>query len=278
MVQKVSVWKAEEERTLSWKQGMGKEKIKQWTATEQYRKIGEGAFKNNTKLKSVVLPEHVKEIGIQSFYNTALREIQIDGIVRIGKEAFGNCSRLQQMKLPETIQYMGKRAFVQCRKLEFIEFAPNALCSEIRTETFLECNSLKEILLPEKLQKIGNRAFYKCLALEDISFPAGLTEIGMEAFYQTGLKDLKFSPNLVKIGEKAFFKCNQLEHVIIPEHVKVIEKWVFHGCNRLKLLEISGEPEQIGPWIINRSARIRCKKGGTVDRYCQESGFEVEYI
>lgn len=47
---------------------------------------------------------------------------------------------------------------------------------------------------------------------------------------------------------------------------------------RLKVLEIRHDPEYIGEWIINRAARIRCYQGSKVDRYCQESGFTVEYI
>ena len=37
-------------------------------------------------------------------------------------------------------------------------------------------------------------------------------------------------------------------------------------------------PEFIGEWIINKAATIRCYKGSKVDRYCQQSGFKVEYF
>ena len=49
-------------------------------------------------------------------------------------------------------------------------------------------------------------------------------------------------------------------------------------CNRLQYLEIRHDPEYIGEWIINRAATIRCYKGSKADRYCQESGFKVEYL
>ena len=53
------------------------------------------------------------------------------------------------------------------------------------------------------------------------------------------------------------------------------------GLPRLQLpsvLEIRHDPEYIGPWIINKAAKIRCYQGSKVDVYCQESGFEVEYL
>ena len=74
------------------------------------------------------------------------------------------------------------------------------------------------------------------------------------------------------------YKCTQLTEVRLPTHIRRIEKWVFHGCSRLQVLEIRHDPEYIGEWIINKAARIRCYRGSKVDMYCQESGFTVEYL
>lgn len=49
-----------------------------------------------------------------------------------------------------------------------------------------------------------------------------------------------------------------LTEVKLPESIRRIEKWVFHGCARLQVLEIRHDPEYIGEWIINKAARIRC--------------------
>ena len=46
----------------------------------------------------------------------------------------------------------------------------------------------------------------------------------------------------------------------------------------MKILELTHDPEYIGDWIINRSVMVRCKKGGKVDQYCQQFGFQTEYI
>lgn len=37
------------------------------------------------------------------------------------------------------------------------------------------------------------------------------------------------------------------------------------------------DPDEIGPWIINRSCTIVCQKGSKVDEYAQEFGFTTEY-
>ena len=137
---------------------------------------------------------------------------------------------------------------------------------------------LKEILLPPKVTEIEDRAFYRCKDLKSVHFPEGLKRIGREAFYFCSMETLELPESVEILDEKAFFKCTWLTEVCLPVHIRRIEKWVFHGCNRLKVLEIRHDPEYIGEWIINRAARIRCYQGSKVDKYCQESGFTVEYI
>ena len=274
----VSLWKAYEKDTLDKVQGKNNGNIKELVADSHYRKIGERAFKNNTKLRRVILPENVVEIGAQSFYNTMLREVELKGTILIRKEAFYNCTKLKQVKLPKTTNFIGNRAFAQCKSLERMEIDVGSICREVKAEAFSGCVNLKHIALPATLERIERRAFYKCTALEQIVLPERLREIGAEAFYQNALTSLELPEGLIKIGDSAFLKCNSLQYAKILSTVKVIEKWAFHGCNRLKVLEIGHDPEEIGPWVINRSAKIRCKKGGAVEKYCRDSGFETEYI
>ncbi|MFV0529606.1 MAG: leucine-rich repeat domain-containing protein [Lachnospiraceae bacterium] len=276
MAAKISVWRAKSEDTLENMQG--EYSVKEWSADEKYSRIGDKVFKGNSKLKRVVLNAHIKEVGIQSFSNSTLRAVHMAGIRTIRKEAFSNCVRLSEVQIPETTGFIGVRAFAQCRRLERAEFASGSICREIKAETFANCASLKSIQLPEQLRKIGEQAFFKCVMLDRIEFPASLKEIGTRAFYQTALSQLELPSGLEKIGDSAFLKCNRLEIVKLPESVETIEKWAFHGCNRLKILEIAHEPKEIGEWVINRSARIRCYRGGIVDKYCRDMGFQAEYL
>ena len=92
------------------------------------------------------------------------------------------------------------------------------------------------------------------------------------------MDSLQLPVSLEVLDESAFFKCCNLTSVVIPPNVRYLGKWIFHGCNRLQYLEIRHDPEFIGEWIINKAATIRCYKGSKVDRYCQQSGFKVEYF
>lgn len=52
----------------------------------------------------------------------------------------------------------------------------------------------------------------------------------------------------------------KLTYIKIPEKVKRIGKWAFHGCDLLECLEIHHDPEEIGEWITNKNCMIKCKK------------------
>ena len=64
---------------------------------------------------------------------------------------------------------------------------------------------------------------------------------------------------------------------MIPESVDVIERWVFHGCNRLETVEFRHDPEYVGPCIVNKSCTIRCYKGSKMEAYCDEYELKREY-
>ena len=105
-----------------------------------------------------------------------------------------------------------------------------------------------------------------------------MTEIGEEAFYFCGIEELELPTNLKIICDSAFFRCKNLRTVYIPASVRTIGRWAFHGCNRLERIEIFHDPDEIGPWIINKSCTIVCQKGSRIDAYAQEYGFQTEYV
>ena len=80
------------------------------------------------------------------------------------------------------------------------------------------------------------------------------------------------------IGDSAFLKCKRLEYVCIPSSVHTIEKWAFHGCNALKVLEIRHDPKYVGEWITNKNCVIRCYQGSVMETYANGYGIQTEFI
>lgn len=244
-----------------------------------FDEVSDQALRNKIRLKTADLSPNVKKIGKRSFFGcTSLHKVNFGNLEVVQEEAFCGCSKLKEIYFPASTKAIKDGAFKECKRLETVTFEPSRVNFIIPRESFYQCQKLTKLILPSKLNRIEDRAFYKCQSLSKLHFPVTLESIGREAFYQTGFTMLKLPRNLKVLDDSAFFKCNQLEYVILPESLKKIGKWVFHGCNRLKILEIHHDPDEIGDWIINKSAMIRCKKGSMLDEYCEKFGFTREYL
>lgn len=68
-------------------------------------RVGSRAFRDDTMIKTVVLPDSMIEIGAQAFFNcVALEKVTIEGngLKEIGNRAFFNCLRLKEIEFGGT--------------------------------------------------------------------------------------------------------------------------------------------------------------------------------
>ena len=156
--------------------------------------IGEKAFKDCSRLQSVIFPDNLKEINTEAFAGTDLRTSVVFNSysdVVFGERVFSN-TRITSITLPKT--------------------------KELSAEIFANCTSLENITFA-KTGKIGKGAFKGCTAIEQIDLSrAEAIAIGAEAF--AGCKQLKkvtlsVTMNLKPIGDKAFANCTSLENLIV---------------------------------------------------------------
>lgn len=188
-------------------------------------------------LKKISLPKSLKIIGINTFSNTKLNEIQIpDSVQEIQASSFEGCSMLKEIILPDSIKSIGDAAFKDCSSLEKIVIPE--LVYEIGSEAFKGCCSLKEVVFNKKLKNIGIFAFSHCYKLKQIDLPKGLEKIGV------GLFDA----------------CANLEKLTIPDSVNNIV-YVYQGSNRItalcrgchKLKKVN-YPEKFTPLLFKESS------------------------
>lgn len=92
-------------------------------------KIGDGAFKNCSSLKTVTIADGVEEIGEYSFQGTAITEITIPASVgTIGGGSFSDCSKLAYVDIKEGVDSIESAgswpgmngAFQDCTALKYI--------------------------------------------------------------------------------------------------------------------------------------------------------------
>lgn len=152
-----------------------------WAYTGEVTYIVDAAFSGNTTLKSIVLPESITDIGL----NTE--------------------------NLPDREQ--GGAVFQNCTKLESIEI--KGALKKLRHNTFNGCSSLKSITLPESLTTIEYNAFQRCTSLEEIVIPDAVTIIDKQVFsFCTSLTTATIGSSVMTIGNSCFNECDKLATII----------------------------------------------------------------
>ena len=139
------------------------------------------AFRNCSKLTSVIIP---------------------DSVTKIGENIFLECTKLHSIVVGQENKYYDSRN--GCNAV--IETATNTLV--------LGCSST---VVPDSVTKIGDYAFYGCTGLSTIILPNSVTEIGDYAFYGcTGLSTIVLPNSVTEIGDYAFYG---LGSVVISDSV-----------------------------------------------------------
>ena len=179
-------------------------------------------------------------------------------------------SSVSEIHLPETLKYFGYCAFLECIALEEIEipkgiksiydctfmydialenvtFASNDNLRYIGAWAFYDCTQLKSMTLPDSVEEIDIQAFAMSgnltaygSGLESIDLGEGVTTLGYQAFYRSGLKSIVIPDSVELIGldddelALTFAECPLLEEVTIGSGMKIIPKQMFYSCVNLK--------------------------------------------
>ena len=154
--------------------------------------IGRKAFKKNTKITSVAIPETVNKIGYNAFGScTALKKATVAGGdgVDMGKFVFSGCSGLAKngfvvvngvlyhyigkggvVTIPSTVRVIDDEVFRGNKKISAVNIPSSVL--EIRDEAFEDCSKLTRVTFAEGSRILGERAFWGCWAMQRYNIPA----------------------------------------------------------------------------------------------------------
>ena len=143
--------------------------------------IGNEAFYDRS-MRSVVIPESIKEIGSEVFYSCDyLEKISIpSGISVIPEDAFRYCYNLSEVVIPNSVKEIKSRAFQSCRNLSKIT-VPDSV-EKIGSYAFSDCQKLETAVLSKNLKSIGERAFSGCTVLKNLTIPQSVTSVGRNIF------------------------------------------------------------------------------------------------
>jgi len=178
----------------------------------------EAATPENSKLEVVTFADNGKltmfgsGIDGQVFANCAsLKTVKLPNNLRdMGKYAFYNCSSLENISIPEGIETIGEYT------------AGSMYQTSGYGEVFAGCTSLKSITLPSTLKYLTSGVFNGCVNLETINLPASLLVIGNEAFKDCAkLTNIALPKNIYVIGSDAFAGCTSIQTLTVAKNVYV---------------------------------------------------------
>ncbi len=195
--------------------------------------ISSSAFAVATLQGDINLPNTVRTIGYQAFYETAISSVNIpEGTETIGEGAFSLCYNLAKVEYRAkeaqlvSDQYYGAGAFVGSG------FSVNGYSLTIGSyvKTIPPCLFENGGVVESKLEEGGGA--------NAINFAAQgmLDSIGASAFNGNTLitGTISIPATVRSVGESAFFGCKGISKAIIPSNVQRVGDNVFYNCNALE--------------------------------------------
>ncbi len=200
-------------------------------------RIGARAFWSCNTLKSVALPESIKEIKRDAFHGcSALETINFpENTAAIGAYAFANCIALKEIFIPAGVTKLIS-VWEGCGGLERITVAQgngvfhSAGNCLIETETKILMRGCANSVIPSdgSVTRLNNYSFDQCKSLESIVIPEGVTEIYNNAFKQCEkLKSVTIAKTVTYVCNPYFEECNALVHITASK--ELLKKYDYFG-------------------------------------------------
>ena len=205
--------------------------------------IDSNAFKNNTKLKEVILPSTLKSIGMSAFEGTSLSKIELpSSLTYIGENAFANIKTLTEVTIPKSVE-TASHAFYGDINLKKVNFEDGIVTIP---SGILYNTGLEEIVLPSSVKAIGSYAFSNNKSLEKINLLDGVRQIEEGAFSgDSKLSVVELPKTLTEISRYAFSDTPSLTHINLPSGITNIGTGAFEHSG-LTSIELPKELTEIG--------------------------------
>jgi hypothetical protein len=170
---------------------------------------------------------------------------RVTGIERL---AFDECSSLSDIVIPSGVTMLGDGAFHDCSSIKSITFPAGV--TSIGDFMFDGCNALAAIAVDKNNPKfcaIDGVLYSKDKTVlisypmarpgSTFTIPQGVRSIAPSAFeYRTNVAEVIFPAGMTEIGEDAF-RCSSLTKVKIPENITTIGDFAFEDCESLDAIE-----------------------------------------
>lgn len=203
--------------------------------TKNLTVIEAAAFKETKNLNTISLPDTIKTISKEAFYDSGIENIHLpENLRQIGTMAFAG-SGLKDIVIPNKIKKLGDYAFYNCIELTAVTLPESV--TKIPSGIFEDCCSLKTVNAPN-VDTVCDHAFYNCKNLETFDF-SKLQSLDLMAFAYTGIREAVFSDKFSQLGISAFHHCKNLQTVDMKTcKIQEIPYQCFCFCKGLKDVQL----------------------------------------
>ena len=208
--------------------------------------LDDGAFKNCTNLRRVILPDTVTTIGEVCFSGCyRLWEVSLGaGVATIDEEAFSGCTSLLTVKLNDSLKDTGvaANAFLDCNRL--VEVVTSRTDLKKGSASFggvakvadrIHSGESELVVSQDGFISLGSRLVGYNGSDAVVTIPESVENIGSYAFYaNTLVEEIVVGDSVKTIGDGAFSCCENLEKVTLGKKVNTIGNVVFDNCWNIK--------------------------------------------
>lgn len=269
----------------------------------------DNSFKDCVNLSSIVIPEHIKSVGIYTFRSCeSLSSVLVqNGVNVIMYGAFYDCSSLTSIAIPNSVTKIGEKTFYGCSNLENLSlpfvgdkrhlstdqyiyplgyiFGTTEFNNSYAAEQYyIENNSLpqKTYYIPNSLKvvKITDNSFIPtgvfsyCSSIENVVLPENITYIPAYGFLNcVSLKSIIIPNGVTRIGYWSFYNCYNLKSVIIPKTLNTIDQSAFKNVS-LNYVYFSGTASDWNISIDNTAEGNNCIVNGNKYYYSETEPVE----
>ncbi len=201
------------------------------SAGKEFSIKGDVLLKYKGKDETVIIPEGVKTIEKQAFYENDF---------------------IKKAIIPDTVTQIKGQAFSRCGALEEVQFGKNV--TVLGNDSFSWNFALKKVDMSQtKVKTISTRCFYYCKSLENVILPKTLEYIKERAFSLTVLKTITIPASVHKIDNDGLSCC-------AGKSIYTLKEIIFEGSKRLEFFR-----------NMPTAATYYCKKGTELWTWCEEN-------
>ncbi|MDE5868002.1 MAG: leucine-rich repeat domain-containing protein, partial [Anaeroplasmataceae bacterium] len=183
------------------------------------------SFTDMPKLKTVIFPETLKQIGYDLPYNDGRRSWQYG----YNAGAFEGCTSLTGVILPQSLTYLGDRDFVSCKSLTEITIPENV--TTILWYSFASCTGIKKVRMENRF--FGAGMFQSCTGLVDVQTANASFDYISEYCFNgcTSLKNYYY-------GEKEDFEADENGNIGIHLSPNIaVHQYAFQNCTSIEYVK-----------------------------------------